>query len=412
MRVLTNWPGIAALAAALAGLTGVAATAHAAPVVLKFWDNQQTESGLSDYQKAAVRQFEAENPDIKVEVTTIPYPEFQQRLLTAIQGGNAPDVSTVDQIWTAAFADAHAIVDLGPYARKDNVKAADYFPGAWASANYRNTLWGMPFNVDVWFFGYYNRKLLEAAGVDPAQLTTWDGLRAASAKLTGQGHYGVGLFAHKGEDTVVVMNSFVYSNGGEVLDASGKCALDRPPAVAALTYMQSLAPDAPKGILSASSGSQRELFLNGSLGVEMWPALEQPTLAKTSLDWDFFDGSAPANHHAVGTYGGWNLVVYQQSKNKDAAWKFIRFMTRADVNGQVVDLVPANVHAAKAFLDKNRKHPELIMSYLNRAKPRPLSPRYLEIADVEMTMTQAIFSGTPAQQAAKKACAQIDALGH
>ena len=78
-------------------------------ITLKFWDNQQTESGLSQYQQEAVKRFEAENPGIKVEVTTIPYPEYQQRLLTAVQGGNAPDVSTLDQIWVAAFAEAGAI---------------------------------------------------------------------------------------------------------------------------------------------------------------------------------------------------------------------------------------------------------------------------------------------------------------
>jgi len=33
-----------------------------------------------------VKRFEADNPGIKIEVTTIPYPEFQQRLLTAVAG--------------------------------------------------------------------------------------------------------------------------------------------------------------------------------------------------------------------------------------------------------------------------------------------------------------------------------------
>src|ERR1700733_2962138 len=89
----------------LTGLAGLMTTGASAAdsITLKFWDNQQTESGLSQYQKEAVKRFEADNPGVKIEVTTIPYPEFQQRLLTAVQGGNAPDVSTVDQIWVAAF---------------------------------------------------------------------------------------------------------------------------------------------------------------------------------------------------------------------------------------------------------------------------------------------------------------------
>ena len=54
----------------------VAGPVMAQQVTLQFWDNQQTESGLSDVQKAAVERFMKENPDIKIEVTTVPYPEY------------------------------------------------------------------------------------------------------------------------------------------------------------------------------------------------------------------------------------------------------------------------------------------------------------------------------------------------
>ena len=129
---------------------------------------------------------------------------------------------------------------------------------------------------------------------------------------------------------------------------------------------------------NANSGNMRELFLNQSLAMEFWPALEQPTLQKSKLDWDFAPGIAPAGKTPVGTYGGWNLAVYQSSPHQDAAWKFIQFLTREDVNGAVVDLIPANVKAAKAFLAANRKAPDRIMELLDHAAPRPLSPRYLE----------------------------------
>jgi ABC-type glycerol-3-phosphate transport system substrate-binding protein len=370
---------------------------------LKFWDNQQTESGLSQYQREAVKRFEAENPGIKVEVTTIPYPEFQQRLLTAVQGGNAPDVSTLDQIWIAAFAKAGAIMPLDEQARVAGIKADTFFKGAWDSANYDGKLWGIPFNVDVWSFSFYNNALMKAVSLDPASMVSFDGLKAAAAKLTdtSKGRYGVGLFAHKGEDTVVVLDSFIFSNGGKVLDENGKCALTSDAAVGALSYLQSLVPYAPKGILNASSGDMRELFLNGSLAIEFWPALEQPTLQKSKLDWDFVVGHAPEGKKPIGTYGGWNLAVYQSSQHKEAAWKFIQFLTREDVNGAVVDLIPANVKAAKAFLEKNRKGADRIMEHLQNAAPRPLSPRYLEVSDIEVTLAQDVYSGNDPKAAAK-----------
>lgn len=385
------------------------ASAYAEDIVLKFWDNQQTESGLSQYQKEAVKSFEAANPGIKVEVTTIPYPEYQQRLLTAVQGGNAPDVSTIDQIWVAAFAEAGAIEPLDDLAKKSDITANAFFPGAWASANYGGKLWGIPFNVDVWQFSFYNADLLKAAGVEPQSIATFEGLAAAGKKLTGNGKYGIGLFAHKGEDTVVVMDSFIFSNGGKVLNDDGSCGLTSEASVGALKYLQSLAPYAPQGIANAASGDMRELFLNGSLAIEFWPALEQPTLQKSKINWDFVDGTAPAGKKPIGTFGGWNLVMYKSSPHKDAVWKFIQFLTREDVNGKVVDLIPANIKAADAFLKANRKGPEKILEQLNNAAPRPLSPRYLEVSNIEVTLAQDIYAGMDAAQAAAKACKAIDA---
>lgn len=398
------------LYAILIGQALAFATPALSEVTLKFWDNQQTESGLSQYQQAAIDRFMAENPDITVEVTTIPYPEYQQRLLTAVQGGNAPDIATLDQIWVGAFAAAGAIENLVDKAKASGLSRDRFFAGAWDSALYKGGLYGIPFNVDVWYFSYYNKALLDAAGVDPASLKTFSGLRTAAEKLTGNGRFGVGLFGHRGEDTVVVMNSFIFSNGGQVLDQTGACKLNAPAAVDAMKYVQDLAQFAPEGILNADSGNMRQLFLNGSLAIEFWPALEQPTLKRSDLDWDFVNGTAGKAGKAIGAFGGWNLALFQSSKHKDAAWKFIRFLVREDVNGDVVDLIPANKAAAYQFLQANRNGADRIMSHLSNARARPLTSRYLEIAEIEMNLYQEVFAGGDVQAAADVACKDIDAL--
>jgi ABC-type glycerol-3-phosphate transport system substrate-binding protein len=391
-----------------AGLAASLAPASAEQITLRFWDNQQTESGLSQFQQEAVKRFEAENPDIKVEVTTIPYPEYQQRLLTAVQAGSGPDVSTVDQIWNAAFAEAGAIAKLDDA----GFQADAFFPGAWESVNYKGNVWGVPFNVDVWFFAFVNKALFEAAGIDPASAMTWEGLKAAAPQLTdsSKGTYAIGLTGNKSEYPVVMTNSFIYSNGGAVLDADGKCALTTPEAVAALEFYKEMTAFSPAGILNAANEQMRELFLNGTLAIELWPALEQPTLEASQIDWDLLAGFAPEGKPAVGTFGGWNLVVYEASPHKDAALKFIEFMTREDVNGDVVDLIPANVKAADAFVRESRRNPDVVLEHLNNAKPRPLSPNYLRVSEIQQDMVQKILSGTAVADAAAEACTAIDGL--
>src|SRR3546814_15800804 len=109
-------------------------------------------------------------------------------------------------------------------AAEAGVTADTFFPGAWASANYDDELWGIPFNVDVWFFSFYNAELLKAAGVDPQTVTTWEGLKAAAEKLTGDGRHGVGLFAGKAEATVGVPDPFIFPNAGRVPTEIGRAS--------------------------------------------------------------------------------------------------------------------------------------------------------------------------------------------
>ena len=378
-------------------------------VTLTFWDNEQAEGELSENQQVAVDQFEEENPDITVEITTVPYDEYQQRLSLAVEGGDPPDIASIDQIWMAQFADDGAFTSLDDFiADSDAVDEANFFPGAWESAIWDDTVFGVPYNVDVWQFTFYNAEMLDEAGVDPAQLETWEGLAEAGEALTGDGQYGVGLFGFAYESLVTVMNSFVFSNDGDILAEDGSCALDEPEAIEALEYMASLQEYAPSGILGNQNEDMRELFLNESLATEWWPAFEQATLADAPFDWGMVAGTAPEGMDPVGTYGGWNLAVFSDAEEPEAAWRFIEFMTDPEINPLVVDLIPANVEAAEPFLEE-RGEAELVFEHLDNARPRPLAVNYLEIAEIQMSMMQAIFDGEGVEESVQDACEQIEA---
>ena len=171
-----------------------------------------------------------------------------------------------------------------------------------------------------------------------------------------------------------------------MLDASGKCALtSRRGGRGAEVPGKSLAPYAPKGILNAASGDMRELFLNGSLALEFWPALEQPTLQKCEA--------------RLG------LRRRASRRRQDAGRHLRRLEPRrlpavaAPGRGLEVRPVP---DPARRQRRGGRPHPgqcrggqdvparrtastrTVILTHLDNAKPRPLSPRYLEVSDIEM----------------------------
>ena len=102
--------------------------------------------------------------------------------------------------------------------------------------------------------------------------------------------------------------------------------------------------------------------------------------------------------------------MYETAPDKEAAWKFIEFLTRPDVNGRVVDLVPANIEAADKFLKENRRHPELILKHLENARPRPCHRSIWNCLRLRTKCCRR-FSGTLAEQAAKAACNEIENLG-
>ncbi len=67
-------------------------------VTIEFWDFQQSDKDILEAQEKAIAEFKKENPNIDINVTVFPIAEYRDKLLVATQGGQPPDISTLDQI--------------------------------------------------------------------------------------------------------------------------------------------------------------------------------------------------------------------------------------------------------------------------------------------------------------------------
>ncbi|QLY34032.1 sugar ABC transporter substrate-binding protein [Nocardia huaxiensis] len=137
-------------------------------VRLRIWD----QSFVPAYRDS-LDEFQRANPDVEVRITLVPWASYAQKLRLDVAGGIADDL-----FWTSLYedyADSGHLMDIGAALGGDAARAWD--PAAVTQFTRNGTLWAVPQFVDGGTALYYNRDLLERAGVDPGTLA---GLRWSS----------------------------------------------------------------------------------------------------------------------------------------------------------------------------------------------------------------------------------------
>jgi len=192
----------------------------------QFWDAALVEPLL--------REFEAANPGVRVEMETLTWASGFEKIVVAIASKKAPDLVELGSTWVPKFAAEGALRDL-------TNDVADLRPSLvqWESGMRGGRVFAMPWLVGTRVL-FANRDLL--AGAEPP--ATWDELLAASrnAHAPDRGVYGFGMNAGERHVLYKKFLPFVWSNGGDVLDGAGRPSLSAPPSVAALAFYRSLVP--------------------------------------------------------------------------------------------------------------------------------------------------------------------------
>ncbi len=409
-----SWRLLAA-GALLIGLAGWQGTprAHAATTVVTYWTYQQSSKDINAATDATIKTFEQQNPGVTVKTTVFPYAVYRDKLLTAVKGGQAPDIAAIDQIWTSEFAASGNILPLDSYVAKSSIiKPSAFFTGAWQSVTYRGKVWGVPQSDDVWEQLYYNKDMFAKAGIKSPP-RTWTELLADGKKLThAPNQYGLALLGDQGEDTICTIDSFIFSNGGHVLSSDGtKAVINSPAAVQAIKLYQSLAAIAPAGTVNRAEADAASLFTAGKVAMTLDGSWQQDTYNSqggSKLNWGVAVPPAPAGKSFRGTLGGWNMVVFKQSSHPDAAWKFVEYMGETNPQIAIASISPARMDAAQVFINSKRAGASVLLQTLKMGLPRDLSPIYPQISTIEQSMVQSILTGTDAQTAADKAASDMN----
>jgi len=270
--------------------------------------------------------FMTEYPDVKVNVTPVDWEQAVTKLQTAIGGHQTPDVSQMGTDMMGQFAATGALETIPA-----GIDPSQYFESAWNTGVVDGTAYGVPWYVETRVL-YYRTDLATAAGITKAP-GSWAELKAMAKALQAEGsaEWGISLGTKNSQEYL----PFLWSNGGQIVDDAGAFTLDSPEAIEALTYYDSffeegLSPKSvPTGfdITPAFVSGTHPMFVSGPWHVGL---IETAGGAAIEGKWAVVPLPGKDGPPGVSWVGGANLVVYKDSKNKDAAWAFVEFISRPE----------------------------------------------------------------------------------
>jgi len=212
-------------------LTGTAQAETTLQLVEVITSPQRTE-----VLEGMIAKFEEANPDVTVEVTSLPWGQAFEKLATMVQGGQIPDVVEMPDRWLSLYANNDQLVDLGTYmegwpdAGELNDRALQY--GSYVA----DTMYMVPYGFYLRAM-FWNKKLFAEAGLDGPPETMDDFMAASEAISALDGKSGYCLRGGPGGANGYVMMMANMMGHDDYFDEEGNSNINTPEAIAGLQFL-------------------------------------------------------------------------------------------------------------------------------------------------------------------------------
>ncbi len=286
---------------------------------------------LTQVVDGIVADFEAENPDVKVNaIYAGNYDDTRIKALSALKSGEPAQLSVLFSIDAYDLIEQDLIVAFDDLVVTEEDKAwlNSFYPALMANGQIEGKTWGIPFQRST-IVAYYNKDMFREAGLDPEKAPgTWDELVEMGKKLTRDGRHGI-MIPSTGYP-YWMFQALAIQNGKELMSNDGKTTrFDDPKVVETLEFWKSLSTE--HGIMPEGTvewGTLRQAFLEGQTAM-MWHSTGNLTAVKNDAKFDFGVAMLPKKERPGSPTGGGNFYVFKAASEKErqAALKLIKFMT-------------------------------------------------------------------------------------
>ncbi len=234
------------------------------PVTLKWASWALAEEKLYPTYAAMANTFMEANKDITIEMDgSQAYSTYLDQLIVSAIGGTAPNVAHIKAEWLPQLLETGAVKAVVGIS---DAVMNDYSAGAISGVTIDGEMVAMPWfaNTEALF---YNKALLERAGIKAEDIKSWDDLLAAAEKVSALGDDIYGLaFPDSEVETGEGYNILpaLWANGGEFMK-DGKVTLDTDAGIKTYTQLQEVFKKglSPKG---ATLKDLRNMFGQGKIG--------------------------------------------------------------------------------------------------------------------------------------------------
>ncbi len=171
--------------------------------VMDYYNNEPDKSFIGDALTKCGTQL-----GVTVKRETVPGKSLISKVLQQSSSKTLPDVLMLDNPDLQQIAATGALAPLADF----NVSTENFAEGVLSAGTYKDKVYGLAPTVNTIAL-FYNKDILAAAGVTPP--TTWDELKAASAKLTAGDQYGLAFNANPTYEGTWQFLPVMWSNGGD-----------------------------------------------------------------------------------------------------------------------------------------------------------------------------------------------------
>lgn len=314
---------VATFGAAALVLTGCSGGGDpASDTITVTYSNFISNGGNEENLGTIIAAFEEENPDITIEVTTLPYGDYFTALQTDVAAGTVADVFDIEY---ANYKEFQANGVLAPLTVTDPAAYRESLLDAYSTDG---TAYALPSSFsDVVL--YYNADLFDAAGLEyPSADWTWADEKAAAEALTDQ---AAGVW---GDHQPVSFHEFykvLEQNGASFLSDDGtSVAFNTPAGVEAAEWLVgksgTVMPTIEQG--QGTPDFDTNLFVEGKLGMLHTGIWVFGSVADVPFAWDI--AVEPSNTTQANAVFSNAVGVSASSEHVEAATKWAEFLTSSD----------------------------------------------------------------------------------